>query len=61
MFKFLEKYETFCKYYVSQNGDYIEITDFGYDDIAFYDENDNYLLFTATHEGDIAISDELIL
>ena len=60
LFEFLEKYETFCKYYFSENGDYSEMTDFGYDDIAFYDENNNYLLLTTTHEGEIAISDELI-
>ena len=60
LFEFLEKYETFCKYFFSEKGDYNEITDFGCDDIAFYDENNDYLLFTTTHEGNIAISDEFI-
>ena len=50
-FTYLEKYETFCKYYVSKNGDYNGITDFGYDDIAFYDENNNYLLFCWNYRG----------
>lgn len=60
-FAYLTKYETFCKYHESfTRGDYAEITNFGYDDIAFYDENDNYILFTTTHEGFIAISDEII-
>ena len=66
-FTYLTKYETFCKYYEYGSnkesfarGDYSEITDFGYDDIAFYDENDNYILVTTTHEGNIAISDEII-
>lgn len=66
LFDYLEKYETFCKYfeYGSNNeslkrGDYSLITDFGIDDIAFYDENDNYLLFTTTHEGYIAVNKEL--
>lgn len=59
-FIYLTKYETFCKYHQSKNrGDYVEITDFGYDDIAFYDENNNYILFTTTHEGDIVINDEI--
>lgn len=68
LFGFLEKYETFCEYYeygsneesIRRRSDYSEITDFGIDDIAFYDENNNYLLFTTTHEGYITISDELI-
>jgi len=66
LFDYLSQYETFCKYYEYgttpksiSRGDYSEITDFGYDDIAFYDKNDNYLLFTTTHEGYISISDIL--
>lgn len=61
LFKYLEKYETFCKYYSSEEkGDTNETTDFGYDDIAFYDEKNNYLLMTTTHEGYIAINEKLI-
>lgn len=61
LFDYLSKFETFCKYYTSENrGDYSEITDFGYDDIAFYDKFENPLLFTTTHEGYIIVSDNLI-
>ena len=67
LFDYLTKYETFCKYYkygsTSKSllrGDYSEITDFGADDIAFYDKNDNYILFTTTHEGYIAIDEKIV-
>ena len=53
LFEYLKKYETFCKYHVTKItkegfivGVNIEPTDFGFDDIAFYDEFDNYLLYT---------------
>ena len=61
LFKHLSKYETFCKYIETPNqGEYSEITDFGIDDIAFYDELNNYLLFTITHEGEILVNKELL-
>lgn len=60
LFKYLEKYETFCKYYVGKKGDTNETTDFGYDDIAFYDKENNYLLMTTTHEGYIAVNESLL-
>ena len=67
LFDYLKQYETFCKYYfygsnaeTLSRGDYSEITDFGSDDIAFYDKNNNLLLFTTTHEGYITIN-EIIL
>lgn len=53
LFNKLRMYETFCKYYESVKGDYSEVTDFGYDDIAFYDKSNNILLCTTTHEGAI--------
>lgn len=63
LFEYLKQFETFCKYYEygSNNeslirGDYSEITDFGLDDIAFYNENNECLLCTTTHEGYIAIN-----
>ncbi len=66
IFEYLRNFETFCKYYEygSNNeslrrGDYCEITDFGLDDIAFYDKNANCLLCTTTHEGYIAISEKI--
>lgn len=61
LFEHLSKYETFCKYIESPNqGDYSERTDFGIDDIAFYDESNNFLLFTTTHEGEILVNKELL-
>ena len=40
-------------------GDRSETTDFGYDDIAFYDKDNRCLLNTTTHEGYIMIDDDL--
>lgn len=67
LFAYLSQYETFCKYYEYgttpkslSRGEYSEITDFGCDDIAFYDEKDEILLCTTTHEGYISISDEIV-
>jgi len=67
LFEYLKRFETFCKYYEYGStiksflrGDYSEITDFGYDDIAFYDEKEQILLCTTTHEGYITIDEKLI-
>ncbi len=61
LFNYLEQFETFCKYLTSEKyGEYAEMTDFQDDDIAFYDEKGNYLLFTTTHEGYICICQDLI-
>lgn len=62
IFNDLKKYETFCKYIVYDNyqQDKIIYTAFGTDDIAFLDDNNNYLLYTTTHEGYISICDSLI-
>lgn len=66
-FDYIKKYETFCKYYEYgsnkesfKKGDYSEITDFGLDDIAFYDNNNDCLLCTTTHEGYILIKKNII-
>lgn len=59
LFSKLKKYETFCKYYVLDSGDSVGITDFGYDDIAFFDKNKEVLLFTTTHEGYITVREDL--
>lgn len=66
-FDYIKKYETFCKYYEYgsneesiKRGDYSEITDFGLDDIAFYDNNNDCLLCTTTHEGYILIKKNII-
>lgn len=61
LFEYLRTFETFCKYHISKTrGDYSEVTDFGYDDIAFYDENNNMLLCTTTHEGYITIKKDSV-
>ena len=62
LFNFLRKYETFCKTIVYKNiFNYetlqAETTDFGVNDIAFFDRNDNILLATVTHEGFIHVAD----
>lgn len=67
IFEYLRNFETLCKYYEygSNNeslrrGDYSEITDFGLDDIAFYDKNNTCLLCTTVHEGYIAINEKIL-
>lgn len=67
LFEYLKNFETFCKYYEYRSnneslrrGDYSETTDFGMDDIAFYDNNENCLLCTTTHEGYIAINEKIL-
>ncbi|MBQ3021007.1 MAG: hypothetical protein IJD92_02130 [Bacilli bacterium] len=66
IFTYLRKFETFTKYYKygSNNeslkrGDYSLITDFGMDDIAFFDKDNVCLLCTTTHEGYILINKKL--
>lgn len=64
IFDYLAQYETFCKFYkdkkVENDCDRYENTDFGFDDIGFYDKDGNILLGTITHECSIGISDELL-
>ena len=63
LFDFLRKYETFCKTIVYKNKFFnyetlrAETTDFGEDDIAFFDSDCNILLATVTHEGFIHVAD----
>ncbi len=59
MFTALRKFETFCKYIASSEGDVVIDTDFGQNDIAFLDDKELPLLFTTTHEGYITIRDDL--
>ena len=62
LFDFLRKYETFCKTIVYKNKYFNcetlqgETTDFGVDDIAFFDSDCNILLATVTHEGFIHVA-----
>ncbi len=61
VFKFLKKFETFCKFTVSKNyGGVAETTDFGMNDIAFFDDKEIPLLYTTTHEGYIMIRSDLL-
>lgn len=60
IFKYLKQFDTFCKYIVSNDGDIVENTKFGINDIAFFDDKDIPLLFTTTHEGYITIRDDLL-
>ncbi|MBD5136182.1 MAG: hypothetical protein HDT39_09530 [Lachnospiraceae bacterium] len=61
IFKYLNKFETFCKYTFSDKGDISEDTNFGINDIAFFDDNEVPLLFTTTHEGYITIREDFLL
>lgn len=60
LFQYLQKLETFCKYTVSNNGDIVENSDFGINDIAFYDRDELPLLFTTTHEGYITVRNDIL-
>ena len=59
IFKKLEEYETFCKYFRKKGGDLTEMTNFGYDDITFFDNEKEPLLYTVTHEGYIRIREDI--
>ncbi len=62
VFKYLKQFETFCKYITLQNGRNTEAraerTDFGINDIAFFDDTKTPLLFTTTHEGYIWVRED---
>lgn len=69
LFQYLSKLETFCKYYKESEetilkyktrGDIAVDTDFGYDDIAFFNKDNNILLCTTTHEGYIFVNEKLL-
>ncbi len=59
VFKYLSRFETFCRYISSDKGDTAEETAFGINDIAFFDDKELPLLFTTTHEGYITVRDDL--
>ena len=71
MFEYLKFFETFCKFFygnityaedkiVDIEGASIQYTDFGIDDIAFYDDNEIPLLSTVTHECIIEVREDLL-
>lgn len=60
LFELLRKYKTFCMYVIDYNdGDRVYTTSFGNNDIAFFDKDNNILLRTNTHEGDIYVTEEI--
>lgn len=59
IFSYLKKISTFCLIKTGKYGDYAETTDFGMNDIAFFDEKSEPILFTTTHEGYIEIRDDI--
>ena len=59
LFRYLRKFETFCKCGTSDFGKNAAETDFGINDIAFFDKNELPLLFTTTHEGYITVRSDL--
>ena len=61
VFQYLKQFETFCRYLFSDNGDIVEYTAFGINDIAFFDHQEMPLLFTTTHEGYIIVRDDLLV
>lgn len=60
LFSLLKSYSTFCHLKTGDWGDYTEPTDFGINDMAFFDDQREPLLFTTTHEGYINIRKDLL-
>lgn len=59
LFSQLKKFSTFCELKTGDWGDYTESTDFGINDIAFFDDKTEPILFTTTHEGYIELRDDI--
>lgn len=59
LFSKLRKFKTFCILNTTEYGDIVEITDFGINDIAFFDNKSEPLLFTTTHEGYISLRNDI--
>ncbi len=55
LFSYLKRFSTFCLLKTGNFGDYAETTDFGINDIAFFDDKPEPILYTTTHEGYIAL------
>lgn len=58
-FDYLSDFESFF-IVKSENPYYVARTDFGLDDIAFLDQNEEILFYTTTHEGHAYINKRLI-
>lgn len=59
LFSRLKKFTTFCISKTDFRGDYVEATNFGINDIAFFDDKSEPMLFTTTHEGYIALRKDI--
>lgn len=59
LFNYLKKFTSFCIYVNSKWGEIPEQTDFGINDIAFFDDRQEPILFTTTHEGYINLRDDI--
>ncbi len=59
LFTFLKKFETFCIQITNNFGDCVQFTDFGINDIAFFDDKTEPILFTTTHEGNILLREDI--
>lgn len=59
LFSYLKHLSTFCISKIGNCGDYAETTDFGINDIAFFDDKPEPILFTTTHEGYIALRKDI--
>lgn len=61
IFEYLIQFETFCKFNNNGNEDMVQYTDFGINDIAFFDDSEMPLFFTVTHEGYLTSRDDLFV
>lgn len=61
LFHYLNGFSTFCILTTDAYGDHALSTEFGENDIAFFDEKKEPLLFTTTHEGYIEIREDICL
>lgn len=60
LFNYLRNFETFVKYIMKEGyPDKCINTDFGINDIAFFDDKDDAMLFTTTHEGYITVREDI--
>jgi len=60
VFRYCKQFATFCKYINTDMGDVAIETDFGINDIAFFDDHELPLLYTTTHEGYIMIRSDFL-
>lgn len=59
LFAYLKNFSTFCILKTGDWGDSTEPTDFGINDIAFFDDRAEPILYTTTHEGYIELRNDV--